>query len=56
MLTCLPPFCVQVGAKRRESTNFIVSKLPEVTLKAHDQSIVAIYHGNPLPIICCKYS
>ena len=44
MLTCLPPFCVQVGAKRRETTNSI-SKLPEVTLKPHDQSIVAFYHG-----------
>ena len=44
VLTCLPSFfCVQVGAKRRETTNFIcagVSKLPEVTLKAHDQSIL----------------
>ena len=40
MLTCLPPFCVQVGAKRRETSNF-VSKLPEVTFKSHDQSIVA---------------
>ena len=25
----------------------IVSKLPEVTLKAHDQNIVAFYHGYP---------
>ena len=45
-LVCLL-FCVQVGVKRRElQTLFeVVSKLPEVTLKGHDQSIVAFYHG-----------
>ena len=53
-LVCLL-FCLQVGAKRRETTNFNCSKLPEVTLKPHDQSIVAFYHGHPLPRMCCKY-
>ena len=47
MLVCLL-FCVQVGAKRRETTNFMLTKLPEVTLKAHDQNIV----GHSLPKIC----
>ena len=44
-LVCLL-FCVQVGAKRRETTTLfeVVSMLPEVTLKTHDQSIVAFYH------------
>ena len=38
-LVCLL-FCVQVGVKVQTLFQ-IVSKLPEVTLKAHDQSIVA---------------
>ena len=33
-----------------------VSKLPEVTLKMHDQSIVAFYHGYPLPRISNQFS
>ena len=49
-LVCLL-FCVQLGANK---LYLKLSKLPEVTLKAHDQSIVAFYHGYPLPRISVK--
>ena len=38
MLTCLPPFCVQVGAKKCETTNFISNciKVARSDIEAHD--------------------
>ena len=47
-------YCVDAKKTRRQLQTLylkLLSKLPEVALKAHDQSIVAFYHEHP----CCKY-